>query len=153
MSEITQGISANPKHFSSHALSLCILGEPDSFLWEQQCSQLLPYAVWVPSFRSSKELTAWPGQKKTKQNNSVLYTHKKRFWSFCSGSECRNPRSYVGNSTAKPQNSSKSWTLVMHLRTWDKVLFCLGFSSGHEGALAIGILAVSNNVTCFFPFV
>lgn len=72
VSEITQRMSANPQYFSLHALAVCTSGEPNSFLWEQQCSQVLPYAVWVPSFRSSKELTAWPGRKK--QNN--LHTQK-----------------------------------------------------------------------------
>lgn len=72
MSEVIFG--SNLQHFSSNALSLFILGQPDSFLWEQQCRQLSPYAVWVPSFRSSKDLTALPEKKQ----NSVLYTHKKK---------------------------------------------------------------------------
>lgn len=72
VSEVILG--TNLHHFSSHVLSLFFLGQPDSFLWEQQCRQLSPYAVWVPSFCSSKDVEALPEKKKT----NVLYTHKKR---------------------------------------------------------------------------
>jgi len=91
VSEITQHISTNPQYFSSNALVLCILGDPDSFLWEQQRSQLLPYAMWVPSFRFSKELTAWPGQK----NKPMYFTHTKRGFECFVRDQNKNSSSYT----------------------------------------------------------